>query len=1223
MLNGMRKILISFIVPVHPAWAPYVHRMLRSLAHQTNTEAFEVVFGVDGGDPDGALADVAALDWPFPVFTVDSPRAGGDFPHRNHARNAAIAHSRGVYCWIVDCDFIWHEHAIEHAVALIEAAAESGEFICATPVLKRIVLEEDIYLPHTSVWAEDPAGAKPSAFAAALKTDDGEWDGQAGLYSPDAGPRLVSGRPQEGFPLVPRIVVDAMGGFDERFVRWGGNKIEFCYRLSSLSSVGLPYRVLSSVAAWHQPHPQDPNKPLTDPHRKANHALYRQCLAEVRAGADWWVKQRAAVTRALLEAREAVTGKAPVAPAVTDAAVPRTKDASVVRVGLVTVADRRKGIARDIDLIEMALTSGPMRRRGKPDPVITRYTLDAPHKFMRAPCASLEGDSWQSFLTGVDVIVISEFMPARAINAALAAGVRVIYIPNADWCEIGGDVEQWVRLTRAFVERGVSVLAKSPGFASELEMRSIGAKRIAWTDLGPVARSRPAPAEDRPIRFFASIGMGGWQNRRRTSTIIEAWRLADVGGRATLTIKSARPLSEVLPEQVDLTGIEVIEEDWTRQQIEAAWLEHDVVLYPTAWDGFGLSLAEALNAGCPVLATNVWPMNEQVIDGHNGRLLVTDGDGDGDGGSWTRGLSVGKMRLAPIGIVSAQSLADGIREMLDPLAVRALTCPQPSQRLLRQRAMVTHLRQHILDETEPAVLVVTGTGDTTAGGIRSERWWVEALKAAGFKVHVLSDSEIHVADAGLRVDFAIVGKASPVDVERVRVLIGRAAPVICWHLDLTDYTEQRMAWQQQMTRAADLCLVSERDLDRFPDGRIEFMPAGQEIAPLRMGLPAPVTEVDNIVFLGGCHGAGDVRAKLIRSIGLTLASDGIALKIYGDPAGWQAAGLMSEGRAHGAEAGKAYEGSVALCVSRSTDRDGYTSNRLFNAMAGGSVPAILDFSGRTDLVPDNCAIAFNSPEELAANLANLDTDALGRIQRAAYEHVWRYHTWGDRVLALLNLDFKRRETSIQATPLGAPQFQGMWDQRGKRLGRRAVGHISWTQAQFEELTGQWWKKFKRHLSARLKPGMTLLDYGCGIGRFTSRIAAQMPVNVVGVDIAKSMLDMARTAHPTLDFRLLRPGAPLPFADNSLTALFTCTVLQHVPDDEMEILAAELHRVLAPGAAIFLFENCHRARVRSSHSGHVVFRPEGEYRQMFPGIVEIESWMVEGEKHAILAGRHAG
>ena len=39
----------------------------------------------------------------------------------------------------------------------------------------------------------------------------------------------------EGFPLVTRATMEALGGFDEAFIGWGGNKEEFCRRLAGLS----------------------------------------------------------------------------------------------------------------------------------------------------------------------------------------------------------------------------------------------------------------------------------------------------------------------------------------------------------------------------------------------------------------------------------------------------------------------------------------------------------------------------------------------------------------------------------------------------------------------------------------------------------------------------------------------------------------------------------------------------------------------------------------------------------------------------------------------------------------------------------------------------------------------------------------------------------------------------------------------------------------------------
>ena len=47
-----------------------------------------------------------------------------------------------------------------------------------------------------------------------------------------------------------------------------------------------------------------------------------------------------------------------------------------------------------------------------------------------------------------------------------------------------------------------------------------------------------------------------------------------------------------------------------RADLSAALRDADAVLYPSRWEGLGLSLLEALHAGVPALVTDGWPMNE-------------------------------------------------------------------------------------------------------------------------------------------------------------------------------------------------------------------------------------------------------------------------------------------------------------------------------------------------------------------------------------------------------------------------------------------------------------------------------------------------------------------------------------------------------------------------------------------------------------------------------------
>lgn len=749
----MDETLISFVVPAHTSNAPHLHRFLRSLTYQTDMR-FEVVVGADGGDPGGVLAAVAAGPWPFPVRVVDAPRPKGDFPHRNHARNAAVAAAVGTWAWVADADFVWCRVAVAHALAVLEAHQAQGELIALTPCLRRIAEDADVFLGLTAEWVAGD-GRNVEALVGSMRTDTGEFSGFGNLYAPDDEPRVAEPRVAEGFPVVRLDVIRALGGFDERFMRWGGNKIEFTFRLGNLGAEGLAYRVLTSVAAWHQPHPQDPNKPPEDVHRLANADLYRQVQAEVRGGAAWWNGQRTEVQRIAVSLRIAAT--------------PRREEPERRRrrrVGFVVVTDHRKGIVRDVQLLEACLRGGPVRHLGDDDPEVVRYTVANPRTFAASAGPSVEGLSWRAFLERVDVVVITELLPLVAINAALAAKVDVVLIPNADWCEIDGDPQAWLDAVRPLARlRGVQVWGKASHILRAMQEAGIRCVGMPWIALDRVVRFRVRP-EGRPVSFFASIGLGGFEGRRGVDIIVRAWaalRAAGVGpDRATLTVKSAVPLESIAGPDLGPVpdDIAVVVADWTREQIVASWAAHDVVLYPTRWDGFGLSLSEALNAGCPVIVPDGAPWRDQVRDGENG--LVIDAK------------RTGSMHLAPRYEVDPDVLAHAMRRLVDDRALlKAMTAPHAAEREAHQHAMRMHVRARLLGEASPFAVVV---GERMAQRARDAR---DALAHHGFDVFGVGVDELATAPPESNVDLAVV--TVPVDavaISRLRGIIGPGTPAV-------------------------------------------------------------------------------------------------------------------------------------------------------------------------------------------------------------------------------------------------------------------------------------------------------------------------------------------------------------------------------------------------------------------------------------------------------------
>jgi SAM-dependent methyltransferase len=106
----------------------------------------------------------------------------------------------------------------------------------------------------------------------------------------------------------------------------------------------------------------------------------------------------------------------------------------------------------------------------------------------------------------------------------------------------------------------------------------------------------------------------------------------------------------------------------------------------------------------------------------------------------------------------------------------------------------------------------------------------------------------------------------------------------------------------------------------------------------------------------------------------------------------------------------------------------------------------------------------------------------------------------------------------------------------------------------------------------LRPGMRLLDAGCGPGSITLGMAAAVaPGEVVGLDLSPAMVEQARALAtergvPNVRFDVGDVLA-LPFPDAGFDAAFESAVLEHVPDPARAV--RELRRVLRPGGVVGL------------------------------------------------------
>jgi SAM-dependent methyltransferase len=99
-------------------------------------------------------------------------------------------------------------------------------------------------------------------------------------------------------------------------------------------------------------------------------------------------------------------------------------------------------------------------------------------------------------------------------------------------------------------------------------------------------------------------------------------------------------------------------------------------------------------------------------------------------------------------------------------------------------------------------------------------------------------------------------------------------------------------------------------------------------------------------------------------------------------------------------------------------------------------------------------------------------------------------------------------------------------------------------------------------------GKRVLDYGCGSGYGSARIAAGA-AKITAVDVADDAIAYASAEFggANLEFIAIDPAQPLPFDDASFDTVLSFQVFEHVRDTGRYL--SEIRRVLAPGGRLVL------------------------------------------------------
>ena len=195
---------------------------------------------------------------------------------------------------------------------------------------------------------------------------------------------------------------------------------------------------------------------------------------------------------------------------------------------------------------------------------------------------------------------------------------------------------------------------------------------------------------------------------------------------------------------------------------------------------------------------------------------------------------------------------------------------------------------------------------------------------------------------------------------------------------------------------------------------------------------------------------------------------------------------------------------------------------------------------------------------------------------------------------------------------------GMWKRRAKKYGPRAALNIGHSNEEIGAVTEMQREKIFPSLKHALTGcEETILDLGCGPGRFTPDLAELIQGNAIGVDPIQRFLDMA-PKQKNVQYKLMEESS-IPVIDNSIDVVWICLVLGGIIEKHvLQEIVSEVDRILKDGGLIALIENT----TDINDGKYWKFRSVEFYQSLF-GFAELKhqsDYYDLGERISIMVGR---
>jgi len=191
-----------------------------------------------------------------------------------------------------------------------------------------------------------------------------------------------------------------------------------------------------------------------------------------------------------------------------------------------------------------------------------------------------------------------------------------------------------------------------------------------------------------------------------------------------------------------------------------------------------------------------------------------------------------------------------------------------------------------------------------------------------------------------------------------------------------------------------------------------------------------------------------------------------------------------------------------------------------------------------------------------------------------------------------------------------------WEERAQEMGRLAVLDSRHSEEEFDTVTNFQKQKIYPLLKQLLLPSdKIVLDFGCGVGRFTSDLSKLVGGVGVGVDVSQKLLNHCRDSE-NVKYCLISDIGSLPYS--KFDVIFCCLVLGGIGNNKLAETVNLLEDLLNNNGLIFLVESTD-VKYRS---GNWRLRTVPFYQKLVPNceLELIGSYVDAGQEISIMAGR---